>query len=341
VDVPARVAVLEGGSIAPGKDALVQLVLGREIGALRGDRLIVRDQSAWRTLAGGEVIDPFAPARGRAKPERISLIRVMEKETVGLALEALMEAMPGGVDLKWFAQTWNLAPADASALWEKDVPIKIGDGFGLTDKHWQSWREKTRNALSKYHGDNKDAQGVAQETLRRMVGRVLPKMVFAQLISELARAGALSVSGGTVRLSDHRVQLAPQDVALWKKLGPAFEASDLRPPSLGDLADEGATDVRSVERFLNRAARLGLVVQISAKRFLLPDALERLGAMAEAIAEEDSTLTIKALRDKSGIGRNVTIEVAEFFDRVGFTRRSGNERDIRKPAVEVDWVRRN
>ena len=39
-------------------------------------------------------------------------------------------------------------------------------------------------------------------------------------------------------------------------------------------------------------------------------------------------------------GRNMTIEVAEYFDRVGFTYRRGNEREIRKPAADVDWVRR-
>jgi selenocysteine-specific elongation factor len=339
-DIPARVAVLEGGSIAPGDDALVQLVLEREVGALRGDRFILRDQSAWRTIAGGEVIDPFAPARGRARPERIALIRNMEKEPAEEALAALLQAMPGGVDLSWFAQAWNLKPEDSKVLWDKAASKRVGGHYGFAPGHWDTWAEKTKNALGKFHADNKDAQGIAEETLRRMVGRALPKEAFAQLIQELAAAGALSASGGTLRLAEHRAQLVPQDAALWKKLAPAFEASGLRPPSLGNLADEAATDVRTVERFLVRAARLGLVAQIAAKGFLLPDALEQLGAMAEAIAKEDGTLTIKALRDRSGIGRNVTIEVAEYFDRVGFTRRRGNERDIRKPAAEVDWARR-
>jgi selenocysteine-specific elongation factor len=88
---------------------------------------------------------------------------------------------------------------------------------------------------------------------------------------------------------------------------------------------------------LNRAAGFGLVVRIAAKSYLLPDALEQLAAMAQAIAEVDGTLTIKAFRDRSGIGRNVTIEVAEYFDRIGFTHRRGNDRDIRMPATEVNW----
>ena len=57
-------------SIAPGSSGLVQVVLDRRIGVLKGDGFILRDQSAQRTIAG-DVVDPFPPARGRAKPDRL------------------------------------------------------------------------------------------------------------------------------------------------------------------------------------------------------------------------------------------------------------------------------
>lgn len=337
-DVPARVAVLKGKNIAPGKDGLVQLVLQREIGALRGDRLILRDQSARRTIAGGVVIDPFAPARGRARPERLDIIRIMEIEPVEEALAALLQALPTGMDFVRFAQAWNLKPEDCEAIWDK-IGAKRAGNYGFTADCWKSLAEKTTKALEKFHASNEAVQGIAEENLRRTVERNLPKEAFAVLVRELAASGALLASGGMLRLAEHRARLAPQDEALWNKLEPLFLASELRPPSLGGLADETATDVRTVERFLIRAARLGIVVQIAGNRFLLPDTLERLGAMAEGIADEEGSLTIKALRDRSGIGRNVTIEVAEYFDRIGFTRRRGNERQIMKPAAEMDWVR--
>ncbi len=66
--LPARVATLSGGSIAAGANGLAQLVLSRDIFAVHGDRFVLRDQSAQRTIAGGRVIDPFllnvaAPSR--------------------------------------------------------------------------------------------------------------------------------------------------------------------------------------------------------------------------------------------------------------------------------------
>ncbi|MBT7758081.1 MAG: selenocysteine-specific translation elongation factor, partial [Rhodospirillaceae bacterium] len=55
-DITGRIAVLGERRIMPGEDALAQLVLDAPIGALFGDRFILRDQSAQRTLAGGVVI---------------------------------------------------------------------------------------------------------------------------------------------------------------------------------------------------------------------------------------------------------------------------------------------
>ena len=74
----ARVAVLGAGGIAPGEDGRVQVVLDRPLHALAGDRIVIRDQSATRTMGGGTVIDPFSPKRGRARPARLAWLDAIE-----------------------------------------------------------------------------------------------------------------------------------------------------------------------------------------------------------------------------------------------------------------------
>ncbi len=74
----ARIAVLETGSIAPGDGGRVQIVLDHPLHALAGDRIVIRDQSATRTVGGGTVIDPFSPRRGRARPARLAWLDAIE-----------------------------------------------------------------------------------------------------------------------------------------------------------------------------------------------------------------------------------------------------------------------
>ena len=74
----ARVAVLGAGSIAPGDSGRVQVVLDHPLHALAGDRIVIRDQSATRTMGGGTIIDPFSPKRGRARPARLAWLDAIE-----------------------------------------------------------------------------------------------------------------------------------------------------------------------------------------------------------------------------------------------------------------------
>ena len=83
----ARVAVLGAGSIAPGDSGRVQIVLDQPIHALAGDRIVIRDQSATRTMGGGAVIDPFSPKRGRARPARLAWLDAIELRGPGSGAE--------------------------------------------------------------------------------------------------------------------------------------------------------------------------------------------------------------------------------------------------------------
>ena len=62
--VTGSVAILESGeTLAAGETARVQLIVHEPVATWRGDRVVLRDASASRTIAGGTVLDPFAPAR--------------------------------------------------------------------------------------------------------------------------------------------------------------------------------------------------------------------------------------------------------------------------------------
>ena len=108
-DVGARVVLLEGPALAPGGSALVQLELNREIAAWHGDRFILRDQSATRTLGGGVVLDPFASATLRRKPQRRAALAALEQAAPEDALRSLLALEPpAGVDVDSFFLAWNL-----------------------------------------------------------------------------------------------------------------------------------------------------------------------------------------------------------------------------------------
>ncbi len=325
--VTGRVAVLEGTAIAAGESGRVQLVLDQAIGALRGDRFIMRDASARHTLGGGSVIDVFPPARGRARPARLAFLSAMEIDDHPSALCALLAPSAAGLTLNRFAANRNLRPEESALLYQR-VPMKLLQTrvgpLGFAPAHWERWGGDVMEALADWHKRHPDQVGPAAD--RVLIGRkgpVLPREAVLAVVAELARDGRVVRTMTGVRLPAHRPQLRPADEALWKQLQPLLEGRGLRPPTVAELAAELGDGVPLLEAALSRLVHHGMLIRVSAKRFFTLAAMAILTELLQQEQQANGKVTASGFRDRSHLGRNLTIEVLEYFDRVGLTHRSG------------------
>jgi selenocysteine-specific elongation factor len=330
--IPLRAATLDPGDSGP-----VQLVLDEEIGALWGDRLIVRDWSAQRTLGGGVVLDPFAPARGRSQPARLALLEVLAKREAAEALAAMLEMQEQGVELNRFALARNLTPAEQKRLFDAVEMVRAGperEATGFSPKHWSKLRERMVQALDHWHKRNPDAPGAGAEQLRRTAGMKMAPPIFAALVDDLAQRADLVRKGNLLHRPGHRSVMSPEQQRLWQRLRRLLGEGGLRPPPVGELAIALHMPPAPVEAFLKHATKLQLVVQVAENRFYMRDALLELARTAAALAAEHQNGLFAAaeFRDRTGIGRNLSIQVLQYFDGVGLTRRIGEARRvIRRP----------
>ena len=335
-----RVAILGEQSIAAGENKLAQLVLDRPVAAVHSDGLIIRDQSAQRTIGGGRVIDVYPPARGRARPERIAFLKAMEEEDDGTALTALLETSPNGLFLDRFAATRNLTDSDMRALKEL-VPIKsisTKNGLlGFSHSRWDTLRASILKALGTWHENSPDTVGPGENRILVGTGLRLPGDATASICAELVREGAIVKEGLGVRLPSHKPMLQGADASNWHKIKQLLVDGGLRPPVIVKIAQAIGKEPNKIESLLVRAGRHGLVIRIAKNRFYQPDTLRQLGEIAEKVAAsaDDGMVTAANFRDASEIGRNLAIEVLEFFDKVKFTRRVGDGHEIIRPAAEV------
>ncbi|MEE2968870.1 MAG: selenocysteine-specific translation elongation factor [Pseudomonadota bacterium] len=335
VDVTGRVAILEGRSIAPGDVALVQLVLDHEIGAWHGDGLILRDQSAQRTIGGARVVDVFPPNRGRAKPDRLAYLHAMAEPDALTALGQLLDVAPNGLDLARFNLCRNLTPAETAIVGELTSMRRMGY-IGFSAVHWDAIRSDIAETLDRWHRGHPDTAGATAPNIASSLNRRMRPEILAALLPELAKDGAIAFDGQRARLPRHAPELAPADLKLWKMVEPLMIDAGSRSITVRDLAQELGFDDRRLLTFLTRAARLGFVIQVAKNRFYIPTILRGLAVIAEELSAETEggAITAKGYRDRSGIGRNLTIEVLEYFDKARFTRRVGEAREILRPAAE-------
>ena len=340
VALTGRVALLGDRPIPPGEAALVQVVVDAPTSVTFGDRFVIRDQSARRTIGGGRVIDPFAPGRGRRAPERLALLRATDHEDLGTALQAMCEAAPGGIDLNRFAVARNVTPPDATTAAGNAgliITTTSNNDIAITADHWDQLHSMIVQEISKHHAGASDSPGMALRELKAAAGATAGMPLLAAAVADLVASGKLVQEGGVIRQADHQAALPPRDEALWDKVSAELEAEDGRPPSVPDLADSLGMNVRDLERFLVKLGRQGLTVQVSRNRFMTPSMVRRLARKAEQLTAESAAqkFTVRMFRDTTALGRNLTIEVLEFFDRSGFTRRVADERMVLKPVADA------
>ena len=331
-----RVAVLVGRTIAPGSQGLVQVVVDQPFVGVRGDRFILRDQSARRTVAGGAVLDPAGALRGRARPERIAALRAMAASDPGTALTGLLATSANGVDLDQFAGAWNLRPAEAQALFERAgveaVALPRGRTAGFAGADWHSLQDGLLAAVRRTHEDSPERAGAESAELAGGAGR--SREVAAAAIGSLVRDGRLVREGRYLRTPEHEPRLSSRDAALWSKVSLHLGEDAVKPPVLAELAGTLGVDRNLLALFLGRTAGRGLLVKVAPNRFFHPGAVRRLAEVAERLAAgaDDGRFDARTFRDTSGIGRNLTIQVLEYFDGAGLTRRIGDARIVvRRP----------
>jgi selenocysteine-specific elongation factor len=335
-DTVGRAAVLGSREIAPGDSGFVQLDLEHPVGALCGDRAVLRDHAARHTLAGGSVIDPFAPRRGRRQPARLAVLEAFAMRDPAQALAHLL-AVEGVVDLAKFAVARNLAPSELDRLIEAGGFLRVGPArapVAVTSERLAALSDKIVDALSAWHQAQPDALGPSRPALiMQLRGATLgaaPEAALDAALAELAGNGRIVRQGPILRLPEHQPRLTRSDERLWERVHPLLAAADLRSPRIRELAAALELQPEAVERFLNRAERLGRVGRVAENRFFLPETLARLAEIARELADgsPEGTFTAASFKDRCGVGRNLAIQILEYFDKMGATRRTGDTRIV-------------
>ncbi|MGQ0580936.1 MAG: selenocysteine-specific translation elongation factor [Reyranella sp.] len=324
-----RVALLEGDKLAPGASGLAQLVLEEKVGALAGDRIILRDPSATRTLAGATVIDPFGPPRNRrAERRRAELAALGDADAE--VLPKLLRLESGFVELARFGQSRNLRPAEVEKLLAA-AGGEMLEGYGFLSQTLAAARTDIVETLKAFHQAKADAPGLQPERLRVTLKKRWPAPVFRALLDREVKAKAVMVDGPFLRLPGHSLTLSPRDEALWKKISADLARERFKPPRVRDFAQTYGAPEPDTRKLLQRLARLGKVIEVAPDQYFLRPVVAEMVAIAHAFGRDFSAAEF---RDKLDNGRKVAILILEFFDRHGVTVRRGDLRRVVPQKLE-------
>jgi selenocysteine-specific elongation factor len=330
-DAMGRIAVLDGTRVEPGAEALVAITLDRPLAACRGDRFVIRDASARRTIGGGRVLDvtPVGALarRGRRAPARLELLASVRDDPPATALRTWLAQQP--VPLARLANAWNLRPDESEALLGA-AEARVAAGIAFATSHWRRLREQVLAAVDATHQREPEMPGVEQQKLRRTVAPALDPDAFGAVLDELLAGGALARRGAFLALPSHKAELGRDQRVRWERIKPLLVDRKFEPPRVRDIARETGIPEVEVRHLLRTVSRVGDVTLVALDHFFLTSSVAQLADIAAELSQRDGAARAAEFRNRIGTGRKLAIQILEFFDRAGYTHRVRDDHIVRR-----------
>jgi len=342
-EVQGQVSLLAGDQLAAGQTAWAQLRLREPLAVAKSDFVIIRSPNA--TLAGGQIVEPYAPRRRRKRPEVIAALETLAQ---GTPQEIVLQALAAGPPLEMAslvekahlpvasvetALTTLLASGEVVRLdvtpteqggnrspsgSEPGAPPLTSRTLIVSATGWREWTARALAAVGNYHRQYPLRVGIPKEELKSRLGQ--PVRVFNESLAHWLRDGKLTEAGATIRLPDHTVQFTPAQQAKVERLLAQLATNPYTPPSRSEM--EQATEPEVIASLLEQ----GRLVKVNEALLFSKEAYEEMVSQVIALLKSQGKITAAEVRDRFNTSRKYAIGLLEHLDELRITRRVGDER---------------
>ncbi len=341
-EVLGRVRVLnESGTIDQGESGFAQLRLEVPIVAIAGERFVLRSYSPSQTIAGGQVLEPFASKhRGRDFAqinERLETLATLDPPlqlAVYVSSAGPAGQRPSDIAARTGLTDQLLAGVIAEAV--KRSAVIDCDGVLVGAETFTTLAGQAVAEIKRHHQREPLARGLARETLReRCFTRAQPE-VFRTVLNCLEKEGKIVIEMDVVRSSDHSLNVSGADAELRERIGQIYSVAALEPPSLDEaLHQAGLAKNQTVHgrKVLQLLIDSGELIRIQGELLFSRIALENLKMKLRNYGdahEPGRAMDVATFKTLAGVSRKYAIPLLEHLDRERVTRRNGDQRIIAK-----------
>ena len=337
--ISAKLYLLErkkdGNFLKAATSVFAQIIIDGQISCCSGDRFIIRDDSELVTLGGGSVIDPFAEYSPKFDDDDRNYLLALEMPTILQKLERLVVDQKCLVNLSEFEVAQNLREQDlddllgVKSMQDKATTFQNGNQtYILSKERWKISQQSVLVFLRKWHENNPSSSGLEMDQILAEASPIIDEVIFPNLIQDLIDTGSLSHRDGKFSIKGIEPVVPAVDLVNWEMIKEAIARYHQQIPTLANIKDELSLDSSVLQRALKIAVKDRQAFMIGESRFLLPDTLSFFAEKIKTFSREKSSFSVVEVKNLLSLGRNSCIDLLEYFDLIGFTKRFGAERII-------------
>jgi selenocysteine-specific elongation factor len=319
----------------PAQNAFCQIALTEPLAALRGDRFIIRDETAQRTLAGGIVIHPWPRTHKRREPGLEPRLKVLQAgDTAAVAELFLDDHADFAVPLAPLHQFLNIRVEEVVKSLRDAVGIRIirleGEDVFTTDRKWNGLKELLLAALRDFHAAHPLAPGREMEELRDKLSTRIPPRVFRAFVERLEMESAVAREGSLLRLPEHTIILNNDDQRQAEQIKALLAVNPLSPPDFSQIEKETGIKRARLTEVMRVLERARSVVRTGTDLYFLRDSIDEVIRTLREEVSGSAEISPAMFRDRFKTTRKYAIPLLEYLDRQGVTVRVGEVRRLKR-----------
>jgi len=293
-----------------------QLRLDTPIPCLPADRFVLRRPSPEDTLAGGEVLDPWAPK-----------MRQRDRVRVGAELKRLADG-DRGVLLER-AGEGGLSHAEVRERGLIDLGVVLGDRV-VSASIVGRLEGRLLEALRAFHTDHALALGANRRELHRGKLQHLSDRAFDALTHRLTDAGLAQISGALIRLNGFAITLTEAQQSESQAILTTVGTRGLEGLKRADLHE--AHPQEQTAALAQLLATDAQITDVNGIGWVANVHLDELTKRVRDWLADNGRLDTQQFKELTGLSRRAAIPLLEWLDAQRITQRDGDARRLHSSA---------
>jgi selenocysteine-specific elongation factor len=336
-EVLATVRFLDPLGDTTVRHAFAQVHAERPIVLTWGQRFILRDESATRSLGGGRVLRPIARAwSARRPPDAGGLARLAGDDVRGRLEELIRGDDLAGADAKRLAGRAALGDANEAAelcaaltTAGRIARFEIaGSPLWIHLDVLRTLATQVDARLKRYLDANPRLPGVAKTEWPAWLPRTCPQRLRAPLAQWLIDRGHVALADGYVVSRGRAASMSPEDQRLYESMLAEFEAAAFQPPALEALKCCSPGVARRLAELIKLGVARGRLVRIADGMWLHERRWRELASLVVDAIRQRGPLSVSDIRTLLHSTRKYVVPLVEALDAAGITRRAGDLRAL-------------
>ncbi|MEK6675645.1 MAG: selenocysteine-specific translation elongation factor [Planctomycetota bacterium] len=337
-ETPVRVVLLQGEYLEPGAEMYAQLRSGEPLIATHGQRFILRDASATRTIGGGVVLSPNARRRRRHADLGLDVLEGLDHgdQDARVAQVLRMAGFNRPPDLAICAQAGvelEQVPAILLQLQSTKNWITLeGTDVRVSPAALEDFTLRLVDWVERYHRGHPDEPGRNVDSVVGWLERTAGRGVARPMLDSIVKKGRLKSLGRFICAPAFAPALSTADEKLFRAIVEEIQSGAFQPPGTDELKCAAQVERKRVERLVTLGVALGELVRIEPKMYVHREVERRMREVVGELIGRAGSVSVAEIREALHSSRKFVVPFVEYLDRIGFTRRV----EDRRVLVNVD-----